>query len=576
MAGSAFVIRLLHVLSYDPWPTNDMAVYVRIAVDTLTLKNLFTPEGLSWFPPGYPIFLKPFLLLLERDSALLAVRVAQATLGAWTVLLIYRLAREIHSRRAGIAAAIAACFYSHFVFYSSAYMSENLFIPLYLATLLRLLRATRHWSLPGLYLTGLLAAVTTLVRPAAASLAPAALCAAWSFAAGPGEAAGGLRAVRVARFRALAVFLAGGLTLLAPWVVRNRIACGHYVLVAPNSAFNLAVGNFAGASGEYEEPPTMAGNLWDRTAYHRQIAEGFVTNDPWGALWVAGHLKWQKFWELIPPWPLYSSNPGLFRGGYFFPLVSWRCAFGVGLLGAGVLLARRRPRFWVTPACFAAYAAFYMLFFGGSRFRLPAEAFFLAWSGAAVAALAGSVPPLRRMGAGAWGLASSLLLIAIFAQSAWSATGVRGFLPSSDSFLASGDQVPVVPGKPAFEIVPGRIPLDRSRGRYLHLGLSAFRQGPARDVPNNGYVQITFFDDSGRTLPWLDNPKYFLEALPPDRWVPIEIKIQIPTTAASCRVTLSPERSSPDVLILDQPTLRYARGNDLALEFLHPYLRFAE
>jgi hypothetical protein len=45
IATVAFLIRLLHVFSYDPIPISDMAVFVEMAVNRLTLAHLFDMSG---------------------------------------------------------------------------------------------------------------------------------------------------------------------------------------------------------------------------------------------------------------------------------------------------------------------------------------------------------------------------------------------------------------------------------------------------------------------------------------------------------------------------------------------------
>jgi len=575
----AFFVRLLHVLSYEAWPTNDMAVYIDMAVRRLSLPNLFTAEGLCWFPPGYSFFLKPFFLAFAPETALLGVRIAQAMLGAITCVLIYRLTVRVHSRRAGLVAAAITCFYPHFLFYSSAYMSENLFIPLYLASLTALLHAADRGGAWRLYRAGLIVGATVLVRPAAVTLAPALCLAAWRGARASraeGDGTQDSRQARLRSLRSLGVILAGGLTVIAPWAIRNRIAYGHLVVIAPNGAFNLAVGNDADATGRYTEPPSISGNIWSRMEHFQQVAAGFVTNDPWGALFVVTHLKWPAFWEMIPPWPLYSSNPQLFAGELFLPFLTWRVVFVSGLVGLGVTLARRKKDWWVTPGCFAAYAGFYMLYFGNSRFRMPAEAYFLIWAGVAVASSLRFIPARARMRAPVWAAVIGVAMTLVLGQSALVAAGSRAFSASPASFLASGEQIPVLPGKPPDVLLGGPIALDRALGHYLRLEFNAFRQGPTRDTPENGHLQITFLDRTGVTLPWLDNPKYFLEAIPPDRWARFALKAHIPPSANSCRVVLTHPKTSPDTLLLDQLVLRYSKGNDLALEFLFPYLRYNE
>jgi 4-amino-4-deoxy-L-arabinose transferase-like glycosyltransferase len=252
-------------------PVYDMQVYLRAASESLTLRNLFRIEGIVAVAPGYAFFLRPFLLALDRDAALRAVQAAQAALGAATCLLMYRLGRRLHSRRAGLAAAALICFYGHFVFYASAHMSETLFVFLYYGALLLFLRAARRPSARRLYLAGIAAGAAALVRPAAASLAPAALAASWSAA----PSARG-------RARALGAVLAGGLTILGPRALRNGIASGHFDLVAPAGALNLLGGNHPDATGSYTPTTTIDGDHWTRAAYFRSKVVDFLTNDPWG------------------------------------------------------------------------------------------------------------------------------------------------------------------------------------------------------------------------------------------------------------------------------------------------------
>jgi len=565
IAFVAFFVRLLHVLSYDPWPTSDMSIYVDMAVRRLTFQTLFTREGLCWFAPGYSLLLKPFFLALEPEAALRGVRIAQALLGAWSCVLIYRLARRIHSRRAGLVAALMTCFYPHFLFYSSVYMSENLFTPLYYAALLSFLRMADRPSPSASYRAGIIAALAALTRPVAVTLFPAALFAAWraSFS-------------RAGRLKALATVAAGGLTLLGPWAIRNQIAYGHFTLLAPTEVLNLAIGNLPGATGEHrylDEP----GGVFEQAGRLRPRILMFLMDDPLGALATALGNKWARFWDTLSPWPIHSLNPMLFDGDFFFPFVSWRCVSWLGWIGLGLLLARRGPAAWLTPACLLAYAAFHLVYFAETRFRLPAEGFFLAWGGVAVASIASLIPRPSAARAPAWAAAIVVGLACVLAQAGWSAAATRSSLADPASLLAEGEQVPVVAsGSPVDLFGTPSVPLDRHRGHFLKLSFSAYRQGPDRDTPENGALSIDFLDANGRSLGWDFGARYYLYALPPDRWTTVPLKTHIPTAAASCRISISPAKESPDIVILDHPVLRYSGGNNLYLEFIFPYLRYPE
>jgi hypothetical protein len=211
--------------------------------------------------------------------------------------------------------------------------------------------------------------------------------------------------------RALAVVAAGVLTLIGPWAIRNRIAYGRLVLIAPNGSANLAIGNGAEANGGYRALPSFEGGDVEREKHWTTEALRFIEGDPWGALYVTLGRKWQAFWEMIPPWPLYSSNPELFEGEYFFPMPSWRLVFSLGLIGLAPCLRRRG--LWIVPASGLAYVLFYMVFFGQARFRMPIEGLFIASAGGAVVSVAALLPRLRRARAAAGGAAGSFRLLVV-------------------------------------------------------------------------------------------------------------------------------------------------------------------
>jgi hypothetical protein len=467
----------------------------------------------------------------------------------------------------GLIAALLTCFYPHFLLYSSILMSETLFIPAYYGALLLFMRAMerpRGWALLR---AGLAAGAVVLIRPAVVSLAPVALAAVLK------ASMSGKR-----RIRALALVMAGGLAVLGPWALRNLVAYGHFVLIAPNGAMTLAASNNPESTGGHTQPPPVGGkNVWEREELYMQVVRNCVAERPVDALLLLPARKWSYFWLFVPPWPLHAFNPQLFLGEHFFPYVSWLSVLLLGSVGVGALVARHRPWAWLTPACFLCYTGFYMLFYGSARFRLPAEGFFLVWSGAGLVAIARLIPRLAAARAGAWATGIGILLVLVLGQSGWRGAAARAYLESPESLLASGPTFEVnrtEPSIPLFE--GGAIPLDRGRSRFVRLSFGAYRQGPYRITPHNGSVKITFLDKKGRSLQYRENVVYTLMAIPPDRWTRMTIKAAIPPMATACRVTLHPDRGSPDTLGIGQPTLRLAKGNDLFLEGAFPYFRYEE
>lgn len=566
IAAAAFLVRLLHVFSCEPAPRGEIFVHVDMALNRLTLRSLFDPDGFSWFAPWYALFLKPFLLITERHTALRGVAIAQAALGAWTCILIYRLARRLHSRRAGLAAALLTCFYPHFIFFSSVLLTENLLIPLFLSALLLILRAARRPSARRFLLAGAVAAAAVLLRPAALCLAPAALLAAWGTAPDP-----------AGRRRAIGWMAIGALALMAPWAARNTIAYGRPVFIAPGVGIRIAADLVPSRMGTSVGMNERGDALWRTKTSLAAEAFEFVSSDPWGAVHSSVRTKWRRIWELIPPGPLRSSNAQLYIGEHFFPYASWSVVLFLGLLGAGALMRRGGTEVRTVFGCAVSFVLGYLIVLCDSRLRLPIESLFLAASGAAIVTLAGKVPRLSRARANAWATAAVLFLAGILIQSETAAFSARRALRDASGILGSVGRVAIDPGRSGFPLFgEGRIPLDRTRGRYLLLDLTSRRTGNERFAPGRGGIQITFFDRNGQTLTWLNNPLFLLETLPSDRWTPLTFKAHIPPAAVECQITCSMDRTSPDHLVLDGVTLRYARGNDAAMEFLYPYVRYRE
>jgi hypothetical protein len=162
--------------------------------------------------PGYPLFLALFSLTGPATAAL-----AQVLLSAFTVLLVWRLARAVFAgERVALLAAWLFAFEPVSVIYSVRLLPETLFLALMLPSLERLAVFLRDRNLWVLAQAGLWLAAATFVRPVSYYL-PAAL-------------ALGLFVVLVRvpglRWKAPAVLLLSVLPWLAAWQLRNQIETG--------------------------------------------------------------------------------------------------------------------------------------------------------------------------------------------------------------------------------------------------------------------------------------------------------------------------------------------------------------
>ena len=176
--------------------------------------------------PGYPLFLALFSLTGPATAAL-----AQVLLSAFTVLLVWRLARAVFAEeRVALLAAWLFAFEPISIIYSVRLLPETLFLALLVLSLERMAVFLRDRSLWVLAQAGLGLAAATFVRPVSYYL-PAALALGLFvvLARVPGLPPQRQRPVAGdpgLRWKAPAVLLLSVLPWIAAWQLRNQIETG--------------------------------------------------------------------------------------------------------------------------------------------------------------------------------------------------------------------------------------------------------------------------------------------------------------------------------------------------------------
>jgi len=181
----------------------------------LVLHGRFIADGVPDLvrTPGYSLFLG-----LTSLAGLPAAGAANAALSVLTIVLVWRLARTVFADdRIAIAAAWLMVFEPISVAFSSALLSETLFMVPFLICMERLAAFLRSRSLRVLAVAGLWLAAATYVRPITYYL-PIVLAAGLFVT---------LARVPGLRWKAPAVLLISVLPWLAIWQIRNRAETGY-------------------------------------------------------------------------------------------------------------------------------------------------------------------------------------------------------------------------------------------------------------------------------------------------------------------------------------------------------------
>jgi 4-amino-4-deoxy-L-arabinose transferase-like glycosyltransferase len=399
----ALIVRVALVLGTSDYaPRTDSADYDRSAVSlvqhgTFPSSYLAAKGGPTGFrPPLFPIALAGVYELTGTGSATSrweAARIFEALLGAVAVLLLSLIALRIWGRRTALIAGAIAAVDPPLILVGSSLLSESLFIPLVLgATLVALVYRDQprlRWAL----LSGVLIGLAALTRGNGVFLAIPLAFLVWT-------ARPRLRRRSIAV--PLALLVAAALTI-SPWTIRNEVVFGQFVPISTETGYILA-GTYNDAIQYEKDYPALwylpIAQLRTLYAAHPNYNEAQVSSrlTSEGLSYIGNHpgsLLRTAFWSGMRLLNLTGTTlERLYAFGEAYPLwlTTWSVyAFWVvlalSIAGALTAAARRAPwALWAIPGIVILSTLF---FEGMTRYRSPADPFFVLAAALAIATLVG-------------------------------------------------------------------------------------------------------------------------------------------------------------------------------------------
>ena len=392
-----FLLALVPRLSFVLIARNSALTYDEADYDMLA-RNLALGNGyvysdpkdqnvpVTFRPPGYPFFMSVLYRCFEGigpyyyrpyKPAVFAMRVVQAFLGATVPLLVYFLALHLFSRRTAIIAGLIMALYTTFIFYTSALMSENLFIPTLLLALLLLLKTEGPHPLRYCLAGGLVLGYAIYIRPELVFFLPLLLI--WFYVA-----------TRNKRQTLIRWGIIAGIVLVmvTPWCIRNYRIVDHFVFLDVRTGYNLYIGYHDGADGSFsmnaaktlvQDLPQDRTGKWEmiRQTWGTEQAVKFIREHPWRAIGLLP-LKFLHFWDLDKREYLFAYSYG-YIGHLPGPLLALvlglvMLPFAVIVLGSIIGVAFTRPipsGIWMFLLLILLYTTGYTLLFGEPRFHMP-------------------------------------------------------------------------------------------------------------------------------------------------------------------------------------------------------------
>jgi tetratricopeptide (TPR) repeat protein len=403
-------------IAYMQRPLSDARVYADRAME-IAAGDWAGPASFV-HAPLYAYLLAPAAWLWGSDGGygwLMPARSAQIALGALACALMVPMALAWighfrapaegdapgPARRTLLIAAAAAmglALYPPAVFYDLLIQKTTVDL-LLSVVLLWLMGRLMGWPARGVGRAGLigwaglgaLIGLFTLNRQNALALAPLLVAMPCSLAFGAGARQPKALIVRAAP--AVAVGLVALVATLSPWMVRNRVVLGDWVISTPNLGQNLMMGNRSDATGTYL--PTVRGrgsaeheqDVWARIAeravqrplsaqevsdYFRDHALDWIKENPaeWARLTVRKAMMLLGAREAPDTEDLYHyrAYSRVLRLGDSV----WHFGALLPLGALGVLLSLRAwPRLWPLYAWLAIIAATVVAFVVFGRYRFP-------------------------------------------------------------------------------------------------------------------------------------------------------------------------------------------------------------
>ncbi len=244
---AGLLLRFIYVIETQNTPFfqnlfSDSKIYYDLA-NNIASGNWIGNE-VFFMSPGYPYFLAVIFAVFGKS--ILIVRFLQIVINSVNIILIYQVAKNIHSQKAGYFAAALAAVFSLFIFYSGAILLEVIQVFI-LSLLLVILTSKNLKDNRKMWLwVGLLLGIASYFRANILLLFPVLLV--WFF----------IRIIKSQQkkilYKSLLYFSLGTILPVLLITARNYYVGNDFVPISSNGGINFYLGNNDNATGIYKTP----------------------------------------------------------------------------------------------------------------------------------------------------------------------------------------------------------------------------------------------------------------------------------------------------------------------------------
>ena len=165
----AFLVRVLVFIRFQPWLDSVIAKQILIFDSlgyhnlALCIKNNFTFCGDAFRTPGYPFFIS--IIYFISGNYVSHVLLVQIFLNLISVVLLYKIGKELFSEKVGFIAAVLFSMDLHHIIFIYYILTETIYTTIFLLALFFFIKAIKTNQLKFFIFTGILYGISALVRP---------------------------------------------------------------------------------------------------------------------------------------------------------------------------------------------------------------------------------------------------------------------------------------------------------------------------------------------------------------------------------------------------------------------------
>jgi 4-amino-4-deoxy-L-arabinose transferase-like glycosyltransferase len=388
-------LRILWIWLVNPGQVSDF-VWFENRAESIASGQGYAVNGIptAYWPVGYPGFLG--LVFRVFWPSVIFAKLINIAFYMATIVLTYILGAELFKVESASRIALCIlCFYPNHIAYGSFLATEMFFVFLFLLGAVLLIRASGRIGF--LILAGLSWGLATLTKPQFIFL-PLIFLVVFS---------NNLKTF----VKSTAVVLLALLTCIAPWMIRNHIVFGKFLL-STNGGIVLMQGNNPYATGKHiwdeniesllGELHTTNGGMWDskevaREERARQIGISYIKDHP-----VRTILLWPKklfylyrsdvdgFYYSMGMMPdLSAAMRYLYLGLRIFAELYYFLIIALAAIGIRTILRRRIRSQRLGIYVILYFTTICLVFFGNARYHFPIMPWLAIYAGIGGAAILG-------------------------------------------------------------------------------------------------------------------------------------------------------------------------------------------